>query len=61
MIDLLYVQMHPLTPLPLRECVEFLNAHQYLDEAMGAQVQEMYDLLSEMGNVNNLAHDFLLG
>ncbi|MCJ1333132.1 hypothetical protein MMC10_009826 [Thelotrema lepadinum] len=59
--QLSYLKMHPLTPLPLRECVEFLNAHQYLDEAMGAQVQEMYDLLSEMGNVNNLAHDFLLG
>ncbi|MCJ1473383.1 hypothetical protein MMC13_002034 [Lambiella insularis] len=55
-----YLKVHPFTPLPLRICVEFFNAHRYLDESTSSQVQELYDSLREMGSVNNLAQDYLL-
>ncbi|KAK2603398.1 hypothetical protein N8I77_009860 [Diaporthe amygdali] len=50
--------VHPLTPIPLFICAEFLYADRKT-EPFGSQLQDLADALSQLKNVNNLEQSYL--
>lgn len=57
-MKLTYLQVHPLTPIPLCICAEFLNSRDRdIDPSVNAQLQEILNALQYLKNVNTLASE----
>ncbi|KAH8889990.1 hypothetical protein GQ53DRAFT_747810 [Thozetella sp. PMI_491] len=59
--SLSYFKMHPFTPLPLAICRDFLNSGLWVSQSGDSQMQELTNLLQDMGGINNVAKDYLAG
>ncbi|GLI79437.1 hypothetical protein PoHVEF18_007772 [Penicillium ochrochloron] len=56
--DLPFSRVHPLTPIPLFLCAEFLY-HEMHNEAFQPRLQELFHVLRELKNVNNPEQSYL--
>ncbi|KAI0469733.1 fungal-specific transcription factor domain-containing protein [Xylariaceae sp. FL0804] len=57
--DLHYSKIHPLMPLPLFLCGEFLYTNRTSHASFELQLQEMIDIFRELRNVNNQEQSYL--
>ncbi|RAK71380.1 fungal specific transcription factor domain-containing protein [Aspergillus fijiensis CBS 313.89] len=48
-----YFKVHPLTPIPLMMCTEFLTAHAYLDPSFEVMLHELLECLGDLERVKN--------
>ncbi|KAI4120392.1 MAG: hypothetical protein LQ341_007549 [Variospora aurantia] len=48
-------KVHPLTPIPLSLCAEFLNSYRNLDDSFASQLEHILKALRSLKRVNNLA------
>ncbi|KAL4805331.1 fungal-specific transcription factor domain-containing protein [Aspergillus unguis] len=51
-----YFKVHPLTPIPLMVCSEFVAGHAYLDAGFDGMLQEVLGCLQNLDRVKNASH-----
>ncbi|KAL3479701.1 hypothetical protein BJX99DRAFT_255424 [Aspergillus californicus] len=51
-----YFKVHPLTPIPLTMCSDFIAGHTYLDAGFDGMLQEVMACLQDLDRVKNATH-----